>query len=146
MPGKPRPMRRVLCFILLFLVSLSFLASAIDAGIPTAPRSGDNTVPQQVFDGMRDDFLPAKSKGVHLFYQFTLSGPHGGDWWIEVNDGKFKLGRGKIANANVTFIASDDDWVALSNGKLSGTWATLTGRLKVHGSHALARKLDEMCP
>jgi putative sterol carrier protein len=139
-------MRGVYFFLLLVLLSLSFAAGSIDAGIPTGPRTGDNTIPQQVFDGMREDFLPAKSKGLHLRYQFSLTGPNGGDWWIEVNDGKFKLGRGKIANPDVTFITSDNDWVALSNGKLSGTWATLTGRLKVHGSHALARKLDEMCP
>jgi len=139
-------MRGVSCFLLSILMSLFFAAASVRAGIPTGPQTGDNTVPQQVFDGMRESFLPAKSKGLHLSYQFTLSGPHGGDWWIEVNDGKFKSGRGKIANPNVTFIASDNDWVALSNGKLSGAWATITGRLKVHGSHALARKLDEMCP
>lgn len=139
-------MRGVVCFLLLVLMSLSLSTGSMHAGIPTGPRTGDNTIPQQVFDGMRDDFVPAKSKGLHLRYQFSLSGPHGGEWWIEVNDGEFKMGRGKIANPNVTFITSDNDWVALSNGKLSGTWATITGRLKVHGSHALARKLDEMCP
>jgi putative sterol carrier protein len=139
-------MRRGCYFILFVLTSLSFPMGSTHAGIPTGPRTGDNTTPQQVFDGMRDDFLPAKAKGLHLRYQFDLSGPHGGEWWIEVNDGKFKIGRGKIANPDVTFIASDNDWVALSNGKLSGAWATITGRLKVHGSHAVARKLDEMCP
>ncbi len=113
---------------------------------PTHGTAGDNAIPQQVFDGMKESFQPARARGVHLRYQFELSGPHGGDWWIEVNDGKFKLGRGKVTNPNVVFITSDKDWVALSNGNLSGAWATLTGRLKVHGSHALARKLDEMCP
>ena len=95
---------------------------------------------------MRESFQPAKAKGLHVRYQFILTGPHGGDWWIEVDDGKFKLGRGRIANPEVVFLASDKDWVALSNGNLSGAWATLTGRLKVTGSHALARKLDEICP
>ncbi len=139
-------MRRVFCFLLAVEMSLLFSTGPVDAGIPAGPRAGDNTVPQQVFDGMQETFLPAKAKGLHLRYQFSLSGPHGGDWWIEVNDGKFKMARGKIANPDVTFIASDNDWVALSNGKLGGTWATITGRLKVHGSHAVARKLDEMCP
>lgn len=135
------------CYFVLFVsMSLSFSAASMRAGIPTGPRTGDNTTPQQVFDGMRDDFLPTKAKGLHLRYQFSLTGPHGGEWWIEVIDSKFKIGRGKIADPDVTFIASDNDWVALSNGKLSGTWATLTGRLKVRGSHAVARKLDEMCP
>ncbi|PYL85635.1 MAG: hypothetical protein DMF17_07955, partial [Verrucomicrobia bacterium] len=47
---------------------------------------------------------------------------------------------------SVTFITSDNDWVAMSNGTLKGTWAFLTGRLKVHGPQSLARKLDEIFP
>ena len=109
-----------------------------------AANEPDNSKPQQVFDGMRDNFHPEKAKGVHLRYQFQLSGPEGGDWSIEVNDGKCKIDKGKIDNADVTFMASDKDWVALSNGKLKGWWAFLTGRLKIHGEQALARKLDEM--
>ena len=124
------------------------ILAAFNASAATTParQSGPNEIPQEVFDGMRDSFRPAKAKGVHVRYQFILSGPNGGDWWIEVNDGKFKMGKGRIANAHVTFLTSDKDWVALSNGNLSGAWAALTGRLKVNGSHALARKLDEMCP
>jgi putative sterol carrier protein len=129
------------------LLSGSFCLFAATAQIHAASSSpGDNVVPQQVFDGMRDNFLPAKSKGLHLRYQFDLSGPHGGEWWIEVNHGKFSMGHGRIANPDVVFITSDKDWVALSNGNLSGTWAAITGRLKVNGSHAIARQLDEMCP
>jgi len=90
----------------------------------------ENSTPQQVFDGMRGSFR----------------GPNGGDWWIEVNDGTFKMGRGKIDNPSVTFITSDNDWVAMSNGKLKGTWAFMTGRLKVRGSQSVARKLDEIFP
>ena len=132
---------RCLAGIAIFATLDTFAAS------PAATnQSGPNAIPQQVFDGMRENFQPAKAQGVHVRYQFILSGPHGGDWWIEVNDGKFKMGKGRIANAHVTFLTSDRDWVALSNGTLSGAWATLTGRLKVNGSHALARKLDEMCP
>ena len=56
------------------------------------------------------------------------------------------MGKGKIANPNVTFLAKDKDWVAVSNGQLGGTWAYLTGRLKIRGDQALARKLGEMFP
>jgi putative sterol carrier protein len=40
----------------------------------------------------------------------------------------------------------DKDWVALSNGDLSGTWAFLTGRLKIRGDRGLAKKLGEIFP
>jgi putative sterol carrier protein len=112
----------------------------------SALRAADNSRPQQVFDGMRQSFQADKAKGVHARYQWELSGPNGGEWWIEVNDGTFKMGRGKIDNPSVTFITSDNDWVAMSNGKLKGTWAFMTGRLKVRGSQSIARKLDEIFP
>ena len=103
-----------------------------------------NFTPQDVFDGMRESFRAEKAKGVHARYQFELSGPNGGEWWIDVHDGKFKMGKGKIENPSVIFIATDKDWVALSNGKLAGFWAYLTGRLKIHGDQALSRKMDEI--
>ena len=105
-----------------------------------------DSTPQEVFDSMRSSFQPARAKGVHARYQWELSGPNGGEWWIDVNDGTYKMGKGKIDNPGVTFITSDQDWVAMSNGKLKGTWAFMTGRLKVRGSQAVARKLNEIFP
>jgi putative sterol carrier protein len=115
---------------------------------------GDNAIaaehmestPQEVFDAMRGSFQPAKAKGVHARYQWDLSGPHGGEWWIEVNDGTYKIGKGKISDPNVTFIVSDKDWVAICHDQLSGTWAYFTGRLKVRGDQTVARKLGEIFP
>jgi putative sterol carrier protein len=102
--------------------------------------------PQAVFDDMRKSFLADKAKGVHARYQWELTGPNGGQWWIDVNDGKFKMGKGKIDNPSVTFTASDKDWVAISNDQLSGTWAYFTGRLKIRGDQGLARKLGQIFP
>jgi len=65
--------------------------------------------PQDVFDAMRGSFQPAKAKSVHARYQWDLSGPNGGQWWIEVNDGTYKIGKGQIDHPTVTFIASDKD-------------------------------------
>jgi len=114
--------------------------------IIAASNEPPNATPQDVFDGMRRSFQADKAKGVHLKYQWQLSGPNGGDWRIEVNDGKFEIGRGKIDKPDVTFITTDKNWVALSNGTLGGKWAFFTGRLKIHGSQAAARKLDEIFP
>jgi len=117
----------------------------LQAGTAT-PAGDQQSTPQQVFDSMRASFKPDKAKGVHARYQWELSGPNGGEWWIDVNDGTYKMGKGKIDNPSVTFITSDKDWVAMSNGQLKGTWAYMTGRLKVRGSQAVARKLDEIFP
>jgi len=131
-----------------FFLSIGGLAVAIclcTAAMTTAASHVDST-PQEVFDSMRGSFQPAKAKGVHARYQWDLSGPHGGEWWIDVNDGTYKMGKGKIPNPSVTFIAKDKDWVAICHDQLSGTWAYLTGRLKVRGDQTVARKLGEIFP
>ena len=54
------------------------------------------------------------------------------------------MGTGTIEKPDVTFSSSDKDWVALSNGKLGGTWAYLSGRLKISGDQSVAKKLGEI--
>jgi putative sterol carrier protein len=130
-------------FCLTTVVAVAALSLRIASA---AANERANSTPQQVFDGMRQSFQAEKAKGVHVRYQWELSGPNGGEWWIDVNDGTFKMGKGKIDNPSVTFITSDNDWVAMSNGTLKGTWAFLTGRLKVRGPQSVARKLDEIFP
>ena len=115
------------------------------AAMAGAATQADST-PQDVFDAMRGSFQPGKAKSVHASYQWDLSGPNGGHWWIEVNDGTYKMGKGTIPDPSVTFIATDKDWVAICHDQLSGTWAYLTGRLKVRGNQGVARKLGEMFP
>jgi putative sterol carrier protein len=117
----------------------------MSAATATSAEHMEST-PQEVFDSMRGSFQPTKAKGVHARYQWDLSGPHGGEWWIEVNDGTYKIGKGKISDPNVTFIVSDKDWVAICHGQLSGIWAYFTGRLKVRGDQTVARKLGEIFP
>ena len=56
------------------------------------------------------------------------------------------MGRGKIHNPNVTFVASDEDWVAMSNKTLNVSLAYLTGHLKIQGSHRLVKELDKIFP
>src|SRR5438309_8426725 len=129
------------------LLRIAMIAVAVSLGsIMAASNEPQNSTPQEVFDGMRQSFQAEKAKGAHLRYQWRLTGPNGGEWWIEVNDGKAKFGRGKIDHPNVTFITSDNIWVALSNGKVSGFWATMTARMKVHGDRNLARQLGKMFP
>ena len=130
----------------LSLLSATIVAAACISAASAASKEPSSSTPQQVFDGMRQSFQANKAKGVHARYQWQLSGAEGGEWWIDVDDGKFKMGKGKIDNPNVTFVAKDKDWVAVSNGKLGGTWAYMTGRLKIRGDQGLARKLGEIFP
>src|SRR5580698_4801155 len=66
-----------------FLLALGF-AGALPGALGADPK---NTVPQQVFDGMQKSFNATNAKGVHASYQWNISGPNGGDWFIVVDDG-----------------------------------------------------------
>src|SRR6267378_2549486 len=136
---KTKSARFYLTTVTLMTTLCLHAASAASGGAPSS-------TPQEVFDGMRKSFRAEKAKGVHARYQWELSGQNGGEWWIDVNDGTFKMGTGKIDNPSVTFVTSDKNWVALSNGTLGGKWAYFTGRLKIRGSQSVARKLDEIFP
>jgi putative sterol carrier protein len=128
-------------------LTIATIITTIGLGAASAAsKESSSSTPQQVFDGMRQSFQAQKAKGVHARYQWELSGPNGGEWWIDVNDGTYKMGKGKIESPSVTFLTSDKNWVALSNGTLGGKWAFFTGRLKIRGDQNLARKLDEIFP
>jgi putative sterol carrier protein len=129
-------------YLLLAFAALA-LASPCQAQQTSRPQ---NSTPQQALDKRQDAFQADKAKGVHASYQWELSGPNGGDWWLIVNDGTYKMGRGKMHNPNVTFVASDKDWVAMSNKNLNVSWAYLTGRFKIQGSHRLVEELDKIFP
>jgi putative sterol carrier protein len=129
-----------------FCLAVTIIPALCLGAARAASSESSVSTPQQVFDGMRQSFQAEKAKGVHARYQWELSGPNGGQWWIDVNDGTYKMGKGKIDNPSVTFVTSDNNWVALSNGTLGGKWAFFTGRLKIRGDQNLARKLDEIFP
>jgi putative sterol carrier protein len=130
---------------LYLLLAFAALALASPSQAQQTSRQ-QNSTPQQALDKRQDAFQADKAKGVHASYQWELSGPNGGEWWLSVNDGTYKMGRGKIDNPNVTFVASDEDWVSMSNKTLKVPWAYLTGRLKIQGSHSLVKQLDEIFP
>ena len=134
----------LLLYVLLALTALA-LASPCQAQDRGTSRQ-HNSTPQQALDKRQDAFQGDKAKGVHASYQWELSGPNGGDWWLIVNDGTYTIGRGKIHNPSVTFVASDEDWVAMSNKTLNVSLAYLTGRLKIQGSHRLVKELDKIFP
>src|SRR5947208_15957100 len=127
----------------LSVLLLTFIALALASPCQAQQTSRQqNSTPQQALDKRQDAFQADKAKGVHASYQWELSGPNGGEWWLSVNDGTYKTGRGKIDNPNVTFAASDEDWVAMSNKTLKVQWAALTGRLKLQGRHNFRKRVN----
>jgi len=130
----------------IFFFTLPQRGKAADSNEPRSEKVTDSSTPADVFEAMRKNFHSQPAKGVHIRYQFDISGPAGGSWWIIVDDGDFTMGKGATEKPDVVMAASDKDWVMLSTGALGGFRAYLTGRLKVTGDQSLARKLNEIFP
>ena len=96
-------------------------------------------------DQMWFTYTPANSPLILNDVRSLALDSHGNLWLTNVsvqssNGALFRF------NPNVTFAASDQDWVAMSNKTLNVQWAYLTGRLKIQGSHSLVKELDEIFP
>jgi putative sterol carrier protein len=85
---------------------------------------------------------PAKTAGINAAYAFDLSGDGGGAYHITIKDGKGEAGPGAPENPNITISMSDTDFVDLATGKLDGTAAFMSGKLKIKGDMGLAMKLQ----
>ncbi len=138
---------RILFSLLLVLGPLRLEGShaAHTAAVPAA-YAPQPASPKEVFAQMERSFRPDRARRQHLRFQFNFSDPQGGKWWIEINDGAYKIGNGTIEHPDVIFACTGADWVRLSNGTLAGFQAFVTGRLRVTGNQFIAHKLDEFFP
>jgi putative sterol carrier protein len=100
--------------------------------------------PSEIFSEInsRLESNPSKTAGMNAAYAFELSGDGGGAHHIVIKDGKGEAGPGAPDNPGVTISMSDSDFVDLATGKLDGTAAFMTGKLKIQGDMGLAMKLQ----
>ena len=84
---------------------------------------------------------PAKAAGISAIYAFDLNGE---PYHITLADGKGEAGPGAPENPNITITMAPDDFIDLATGKLDGTRAFMSGKLKIKGEMALAMKLQSV--
>jgi putative sterol carrier protein len=87
-------------------------------------------------------FKPEAAKGVNARFQFKLSGPNGGDWYVEIKDGKCTCKQGTGPNPTVTLKADADDYKKIAEGEMNKTWAFLRGKLKIDGDKDALKQFD----
>ncbi len=87
----------------------------------------------EIFDKMPDAFHPDAAKGVDVVFQYSISGPSGGDWTVAVKDGTCEVTAGKAEKPTCTLKISDSDFVDMTSGKLDPMAAFTSGKLKIEG-------------
>ncbi|KAI0250216.1 sterol-binding-like protein [Lactifluus subvellereus] len=101
----------------------------------------------QVFEGYNDAERAAQLKKNNGVFEFRVKNAAGQEalWTIDLKKtGTVKKGEAKALGLkpDVTIILSDETFVNIADGKLTGQKAFMTGALKTKGNMMLATKLD----
>ena len=96
------------------------------------------------FSELQGKVDPAKTAGMTATYQFDITGDGGGTWHAVIADGSATVSEGPAENPSITLTATDENWLNIVTGKLSGQTAFLTGKLKIKGDMSLAMKLQSV--
>ena len=97
---------------------------------------------QDFFDNLQID--PKKTAGMNATYQFVATGDGGGSWSVKITNGDTKVAAGMADAPTIVLTATSADWLDMMNGKMNGTTAFLTGKLKIQGDVSLAMKLETL--
>jgi putative sterol carrier protein len=94
---------------------------------------------KRIPEGIAKD--PAKAKAVGAVYQFNITGPGGGNWYVDLKSDPPVIKEGTAQSAGCTITIGDSDFIDIVTGKLNGQMAFMSGKLKVAGNMSLAMKL-----
>jgi|SRR5690606_7308245 putative sterol carrier protein len=87
-----------------------------------------------IFNNMPQRFQADKAAGANMGILFDLSGDNGGQWYVDIADGKLNVAQGAPgATPSATVKMSADDFTAMSSGSLNPMMAFMTGKIKVDG-------------
>lgn len=86
-----------------------------------------------IFNTMESRVNPDAIKDITANCAYVITGDGGGEWTVSVANGKAAVLKGVI-DPDVTTTCSDEDWIAITLGKLDGMTAFSSGKLKVTGN------------
>ncbi len=98
----------------------------------------------QVFEHMPGAFRADRAAGLDVVFQYRISGPGGGDWYVAVKDGRCEVRQGEHAGPTTTIMMSEEDFLSLIQGKLNAMQAFTSGRLKIQGDLMKSQLIEKL--
>jgi putative sterol carrier protein len=87
-----------------------------------------------LFNSMPARFQSDNAGDANMSILFDLSGPEGGQWFVNIVDGKLDVSEGTpAATPSATVSMTAEDFQAMSSGSLNPMMAFMTGKVKVDG-------------
>lgn len=102
----------------------------------------DNTL-KQIFDGMKDAFLPDKAQGANAVIQYDIETDDGvKSWTVKIADGSCETSEGASENPRITLQLALTDFVRLIFNQADGTQLFMSGKLKLKGDMMFAMQMQ----
>ncbi len=86
-------------------------------------------------------FLPEAAAGVQAIIQYRLTGEEGGDYIIDIREGRCKVTEGVAEQPTVTITADARDFADVLLGRANGMQYFMQGKIRLAGDLNLAMKL-----
>ncbi len=100
--------------------------------------------PADIFAKIPEKFNPENAKDINMVLAFSLSGENGGEWNININDGKIDVNEGTAADPTATISMDGDDYVKMMSGDLNPMMAFMSGKIKVDGDLNSVMKMQSI--
>lgn len=84
----------------------------------------------------------ANNKGINGVFQFDISGDDPMAFYFKLDDGAPTISEGTSDSPSITISMAASDFKDMVDGKLNGTMAFMSGKLKIKGDMSLAMKLE----
>jgi len=97
-----------------------------------------------VFERLDEFFQPDAAGGVDVVFQFSISGPGGGDWHTIIEAQTCTVKEGVHAQPTTTLKMSDEDFLAFVAGKLPAMQAYTSGKLKIEGDLMKSQLVEKL--
>ena len=98
-----------------------------------------------LFSTMPSRFQADKATGTNMGILFDLSGPDGGQWFVNIADGQLTVNEGApVAMPSATIKITTADFADLSSGNLNPMMAFMTGKVKVEGDLNSVMKFQQL--
>ncbi|BCL84101.1 SCP-2 sterol transfer family protein [Ktedonobacteria bacterium brp13] len=95
-------------------------------------------------EGLKSAFNPAAAAGLNKTIQLNITGDDAGIYSIRVANQECELLSESVAKPDLTLTTSDQNWVAITQGKLDPMNAFLAGKVKASGDMMLAMRIPQL--
>jgi putative sterol carrier protein len=129
-------------------VNAAFMDLITPAPVETREKAdtpaADKPDVQAIFDNMATTFKADAAAGVAVVFQFTITGPGGGDWNCEIKDQACAINGGTHAKPACTLKMSAVDFADMMTGKLPAMQAFTSGKLIIEGDVMKSQLIEKL--